>query len=63
MFEIDDWGECVFVYTDSPKMPMFGQVCAECVLIQQDKRDLCVYCGAEINNSLHSQEQSDRMVI
>ena len=31
VLEIDDRGECVFVDTDSPKMPMYGQVCVEWV--------------------------------
>ena len=45
VFEIDDRGECVFVDTNSLKMPMYGQVCGACGLIQQDKRDSCVWCG------------------
>ena len=53
VFEIDDRGECVFVDTDSPRMPMFGQVCTECGLVQQDKRDSCVYCGTIFNKTMH----------
>ena len=52
-FEIDDRGECVFVDMASPKMPMFGQVCTECSLVQQDKRETCVYCGATFNKTMH----------
>ena len=33
VFEIDERGECVFVDTDSLRMPMYGQVCAECGLV------------------------------
>ena len=53
VFDIDDRGECVLVDTDSPRMPMLGQVCAECGLIQQGKRDLCVYCGTIFNKAVH----------
>jgi len=53
VLEIDDRGECVFVDADSPKMPMYGQVCAECGLVQQDKRDSCVYCGTVFNKTVH----------
>ena len=37
VFEIDDRGECVFVDTNSLKMPKYGQVCPACGLIQQDQ--------------------------
>jgi hypothetical protein len=53
VFEIDDRGECVFADTDSLRIPMFGQVCVECGLVQQDKRDSCVYCGRSLNNTVH----------
>ena len=36
--EIDDRGECVFVDTGRPRMPIFGQACMQCGLVQQDKR-------------------------
>ena len=52
-FEIDDRGECVFVDTGNPRIPMYGQVCAECGLIQQSKRDSCVYCGTIFNKTVH----------
>ena len=44
-FEIDDRGECVFVDTENPRIPMYGQVCTECGLVQQIKRDSCAWCG------------------
>jgi len=37
-FEIDDRGECVFVDTDNPRMPMFGQVSTVFGLIQHKQR-------------------------
>ena len=52
-FEIDDRGECVFVDTASPRLPMFGQVCTECGLVQQDKRDACSYCGTTLSKTTH----------
>ena len=53
VFEIDDRGECVFVDTDSLRMPMFGQVCVECGLVQEIRRDACVYCGVAFNKTVH----------
>ena len=51
--EIDDRGECVFVDTASPRLPMFGQVCTECGLVQQDKRDACSYSGTTFSMTVH----------
>ena len=51
--EIDDRGECVFVDTASPRLPMFGQVCTECGLVQQDKRETCNNCGTTLNRTVH----------
>jgi len=53
IFEIDDRGECVFVDTDSLRMPILGQVCVECGLVQQDKRDSCVFCGTGFSKTIH----------
>jgi hypothetical protein len=33
-FEIDDRGESVFADTDRLRMPMFGQACMHCGLVQ-----------------------------
>ena len=52
-FEIDDRGECVFVDTENPKIPVDGLVCAECGLVQQAKRDSCAYCGTLLNKTVH----------
>ena len=52
-FEIDDRGECVFVDTGRPRMPMFGQACMQCGLVQQGKRETCVCCGTAFNKSVH----------
>jgi len=32
---------------------MYGQVCEERGLVQQDKRDSCVYCGTVFNKTVH----------
>jgi hypothetical protein len=53
VMDIDDRGECVFVDTDIIKMSMYGQVCAVCGLVQQDKWDSCVYCGSALNKTFH----------
>jgi RNA polymerase subunit RPABC4/transcription elongation factor Spt4 len=52
-FEVDDRGECVFVDTESLRLPMYGQVCTDCGLVQQDKRNSCVWCGKTFNKSVH----------
>jgi len=51
--EIDDRGECVFVDTHSLMMPIYGQVCPECGLIQQDRRESCAWCGTVYNKTVH----------
>jgi len=52
-FEINDRGECVFVNTDDPRMPMSGQACMQCGLVQQDKRKTCNYCGTTFSKTMH----------
>ena len=52
-FEIDDRGECVFVVTENPRIPVEGQVCMDCGLEQQIKRDLCINCGTIFNKTVH----------
>ena len=51
--EIDDRGECVFANPDVLKMPLRGQICMECGLIQQDERFSCASCGTGINKMVH----------
>jgi RNA polymerase subunit RPABC4/transcription elongation factor Spt4 len=53
VFEIDDRDECVFVDTGSLKMPIYGQVCAECGRVQQERRESCVYCGSGFIITFH----------
>ncbi len=31
---------------------MFGQVCTACGLVQQDKREICVYYGTASNKTM-----------
>ena len=52
-FEIDDRGECIFVDTDNPRIPVDGLVCMECGLVQEGKWGLCVYCGTILNKTVH----------
>lgn len=51
--EIDDRGECVFVDLDDLRMPVSGQFCTMCGLIQQGKRLSCAYCGNIFNKTVH----------
>ena len=52
-FEIDDRGECVFADMAHPRLPMCGQVCTVCGLIQTDKRKSCMWCGTGISAVFH----------
>ena len=52
-YEIDDSGECVFGDIDNIKLPAVGTICAECGLIQAGENENCLYCGIEINATLH----------
>ena len=47
-FEIDDRAECIFVDLDNPRLPISGNICGECGLVQSDKNETCVYCGVEL---------------
>jgi len=51
-FEIDDRLECIFADTSKMRLPVNGFVCRVCGLIQSDKTDNCLYCGAKLNSSL-----------
>jgi hypothetical protein len=52
-YDIDDRGECVFMNMESPNIPISGQVCMACGLIQQDRRETCAWCGADFNKKVH----------
>ena len=52
-FEIDDQGECVFGDIENIRLPEVGIICAECGLIQAGDNENCLYCGAEINMTVH----------
>jgi hypothetical protein len=45
VFEIDDRGECVFVDTDSPRMPMLGRYAQNAGWFSKISRESCVWCG------------------
>ncbi len=52
-FEIDDRGECVFVDTDNPRLPLKGIFCNSCGLVQDERNESCVYCGSRIEFIYH----------
>jgi len=52
-FRVDDRGEYVFVNTDHPRMPIFGQVFMVCGLVQQYRNDHCFFCGTTLNKKTH----------
>lgn len=52
-FEIDDRAECIFGDTENLKLPVTGNICAFCGLIQAGKNPNCLYCGIKINTALH----------
>ncbi len=52
-FETDDRLECIFVDTQSMKLPVKGFVCGSCGLVQGDENRHCVYCGAELSTTMH----------
>ena len=51
-FEIDDRGECIFIDTSNPRLPINGNVCMSCGLVQGEEKGNCVYCGARISGGL-----------
>ena len=50
VFEIDDRGECIFVDTNNPRLPVNGTICTKCGLIQNEDNEKCLYCGVELYN-------------
>jgi hypothetical protein len=52
-FEIDDRGECIFADVDRIRIPVDGQVCMVCGLVQDGKWGSCVWCGADFNKTIH----------
>ncbi len=52
-FEIDDRGECVFVDTDYPRLPLEGIFCNSCGLVQDEGNKSCAYCGSRIELTYH----------
>ena len=52
-FRIDDRGECVFADLERLRMPVHGQVCPVCGLVQEGRWDWCVRCGAGFSNLAH----------
>ena len=51
-FEIDDRGECIFIDTSNPRLPINGNVCMSCGLVQGEDNMNCLYCGVELFNIL-----------
>ena len=51
-FEIDDRLECIFADTSKMRLPVNGFVCWMCGVVQGDKAKKCLYCGAELSNTI-----------
>ena len=51
-FEIDDRIECIFVDTDNPRLPIRGMICNLCGLIQNEKNEICMYCGERLHTTI-----------
>jgi hypothetical protein len=52
-FEVDDRLECIFADTKKMRLPVNGFVCGVCGLVKGGESRNCVYCGAELNLSIH----------
>ncbi len=51
-FEIDDREECIFVDINDPRLPVNGNFCSSCGLIQHRDNLDCVYCGRGLNTGV-----------
>jgi len=49
-FEIDDRGECIFIDISNPRLPINGNVCMSCGLVQGEDKGNCVYCGIKLHS-------------
>ncbi len=45
-FEIDDRGECIFSDSKKVRSPIEGVFCKKCRLVQYEKGEVCLNCGA-----------------
>jgi hypothetical protein len=41
--------ECIFVDTDNPRLPIKGMICNLCGLVQNEKNEICMYCGKRLH--------------
>ena len=55
-FEIDDRAECVFVDTESLRVPVNGFICRSCGLVQGGREGLVLFlwCGFRIDHAIDS---------
>ena len=44
-FRYDDRMESVFVDTSDLRLPVYGTVCPQCGLVQDENVHRCLYCG------------------
>jgi hypothetical protein len=52
-FRVDDWGECIFVSLNSPRIPLNGTYYPNCGLIQGHENETCYLCGELLKNIVH----------
>ncbi len=51
-FEIDDRLECIFADTNDLRLPIKGNVCIKCGLIQDYGIDYCMNCGYGLSSTI-----------
>ncbi len=47
-FAIDDRLESIFVNTNNPRLPLKGNICTNCGLLQSETVTECLNCGAQM---------------
>jgi hypothetical protein len=51
-FTVDDRLECVFADTSDLRLPIKGNICSNCGLLQDYGVDKCRYCGKEMSSTI-----------
>jgi hypothetical protein len=54
-FTYDDRLESVFVDLDDLRLPIKGNVCSNCGLLQDYGGGTCLYCGKELSSTIHQE--------
>ena len=59
--EYDDRMESIFVSANDLRLPVHGTVCPQCVWVQGEESQRCVYCRVGLSQTLQQQNIVERI--